>query len=183
MSHDYSDYQEQPTSADGLKQLSTYADLALQQQADITELEEKLKAAKERYKRTIENDIPEIMNELGVKAFDAAGLKITLKREVFASIKPENEEAAFQWLEDNDLGSIIKDQFTVAFGRGENLSAEQLAERLSDMEHPYKRKRSVHPGTLRSTIRELIGDAEEESEVPYDTFGVFVKNTAKIKIG
>jgi hypothetical protein len=55
------------------------------------------------------------------------GESVEVKPFYSASISPDVQEKAFEWLRNNGLGDIIKNDITVTFGRGEDNKAAQYA--------------------------------------------------------
>lgn len=54
--------------------------------------------------------LPEAMDEDGVSNISIDGVgRITLRGEVFASIRADNREAAYEWLRDTGRGSLISE--------------------------------------------------------------------------
>jgi len=110
------------------------------------------------------------------------GTAITLKDELYASITQAKQQEAFAWLNEHGHADVIKDNFTVALGRGK-LAEERASQMLTLFESlgidDYSRKRAVHPGTLAALLREQLG---EGVEVPKETFGVHQQRRAVIKV-
>ena len=176
---DYTDFQEESDSDDALGQLSRLAHLSKQQEAEVLRCKKLLQEAENELKKTIEVDIPDLMEENNIDEFKSGDLVITVKESVKARISQEHTAAAHQWLEDNGLAAIIKDNFTLAFGKGEQEESQQLAQELDKMGLSYKRKRGVHAQTLMANVRALL---EEGVDVPQDLFGVYRQRQAKIKV-
>lgn len=54
--------------------------------------------------------LPEAMDEDGVSNISIDGVgRVTLRGEVFASIRADNREAAYEWLRDTGRGSLISE--------------------------------------------------------------------------
>ena len=67
------------------------------------------------------------MNEMSLSSLKLAdGSSVEVKKIYGASIPIAKREAAFNWLRDNDLGDIIKNEITVSFGRGEDNKASTI---------------------------------------------------------
>ena len=76
------------------------------------------------------------------------------------------------------MDDIIKNQYQVSFGRGEDNLAKQLIEVLNDHGFPFGHKMGVHPKTLEATMREQI---EQGREFDISLFNGFVGQRAIIK--
>ena len=93
------------------------------------------------------------------------------------TIKKDQVESAFQWLRDNGLGDIIKNEVAVQFGKGEDNKAEQLLGLAVREGYEPSQKQKVEPMTLKALFRERI---EAGLDMPSDFFHTFVKDQTKI---
>ena len=75
---------------------------------DINEKEEELKSLKLQKHKMSTEQIPAMMDEMGVQRLDVENLSVSLKPLINASIPPTRREEAYQWLRENDLDDIIK---------------------------------------------------------------------------
>ena len=94
-----------------------------------------------------------------------------------ASILPEKQEEAFEWLRNNGRGDIIKNDITVTFGRGEDNKAMAYANLAKGQGFEPVQKVGVHPQTLKGVVRECH---ESGIELP-DCFKTYVGNRTNIK--
>ena len=137
----------------------------------IEMLEESLKTTKKDYENLSGEVIPTMMSEMGLsqlRLMDGSSLEV--KPYYTASISIKNRETAYNWLRNNDLGDIIKNEISVSFGRGDaNLAKSQGFEPTQ--------KLKVEPMTLKALVRERI---EAGKDMPMDTFNVFVGNRTKL---
>ena len=145
---------------------------------DIEEAEAHLKALKqEKHKLSVEN-IPALMDEMGVERLDVDGVTVERKMIVAASIPVANKDQAFDWLRDNNLDDIINNDVTCSFGKGEDNIAGDVIGLLQERGFDPKTKTHVHPSTLKAFIKERITDGKP---IDLDLFGAFISNTAVIK--
>ena len=160
------------------KQLSQLVRNLRTVEKDIEDAETHLKSLKqEKHKLSVEN-IPALMDEMGVERLDVDGMTVERKMIVAASIPVANKEQAFDWLRSNGLDDIIKNDITVSFGKGEDNVAGDVIGMLRDKGFDPKTKTHVHPSTLRAFVRERIVDGKP---IDLDLFGAFISNTAVIK--
>ena len=100
-----------------------------QKEDEIADLEDKLKAKKQEADDISSRVIPELLAEQNLTEIKLGdGSAVSVKKE-FRCTLPKDEakrEAAYQWLRDNKLEDIIKNNVFVTFGRGEDDKAEQL---------------------------------------------------------
>ena len=123
--------------------------------------------------------IPTMMSEMGLaelKLEDGSHLKVSTSYK--AHITEANKEMAFNWLRDNGLGDIIKNEISVSFGRGEDNKAAHYAELAKGQGLSPTQKLKVEPMTLKALVRERI---EAGKEMPTEIFGVFSENKTTIK--
>ena len=141
--------------------------------------EENIKNTKSEIQRVSSDIIPTMMSEMGLselKLQDGSHLKVSTSYK--AHITEANKEMAFNWLRDNGLGDIIKNEISVSFGRGEDNKAAHYAELAKGQGLEPTQKLKVEPMTLKALVRERI---EAGKEMPTEIFGVFSENKTTIK--
>ena len=94
-----------------------------------------------------------------------------------ASIPADKQGDAFQWLRNNGLGDVIKNDITVTFGRGEDNKAATYAVLARGQGFEPIQKIGVHAQTLKALVRERI---ESGLDVPSDLFKPYEGNRTKI---
>ena len=146
---------------------------------EIESIEKNLKQKKKDFEYLSGEVIPTMMAEMGLshlKLMD--GSSIDVKPNYSASITIANRDAAFQWLRDNNLGDIIKNEISVSFGRNEDNKAADYANLASERGYQPTQKLKVEPMTLKALVRERL---ENGKEMPTELFNVFVGNKTTIK--
>ena len=136
------------------------------------------KDLKEKAKQLSNFDIPKMMQEMNVtklKLKDVASIEVT--NFYSARITPDKQELAFNWLRENGLGDIIKNEITVSFGRNEDNKALQYANLAQGQGYQPIQKLKVEPMTLKALVRERL---EAGQEMPSDLFNLFTGNRTKI---
>ena len=144
----------------------------------VASSEEHTKNLKEKAKQLSSFDIPKMMQEMNVtklKLKDGASIEVT--NFYSARIVPEKQEEAFNWLRENGLGDIIKNDVTVTFGRGEDNKAMAYATLAKGQGYEPVQKIGVHAQTLKAVVRERT---ESGQDLPADLFNPFVGNQTKI---
>lgn len=163
-------------------QLSDVAALAERQldlQRSVEMQEENLMRTKAALRKIAEEELPTLMQSVGISEFRLVnGAKITVKKFYSGTITDVNREQAFKWLAEHNHDDLIKNDFTVGFGKGEDDKASEFEQELSAMGVPYKHKKHVHPQTLNAFIREQV---ESGADFPLETFSAFIGNRATIK--
>ena len=147
-------------------------------QKDIAQNEEYLKQRKQELEQISGEAIPTMLSEMGLSYLKLAdGSSVEVKTNYSATITQANKEKAFNWLRDNGLGDIIKNEMTVSFGRNEDNKAAAYAELAKGQGYQPTQKLKVEPMTLKALVRERI---EKGLNMPMDIFNVFVGNRTKI---
>ena len=153
---------------------------ALQQlEEDIKRSEETIKNLKKKSEQISGEVIPTMMSEMGLsylKLQDGSSLEV--KTNYSASITQANKEKAFNWLRENNLGDIIKNEILVSFGRNEDNKAADYADLAKGQGFQPQQKLKVEPMTLKALVRERI---EAGKEMPTELFSIFVGNKTNIK--
>jgi len=160
------------------KQLSSLVRNLRNVEQQIEDAEEHLKALKqEKHKLSVEN-IPALMDEMGVERLDVDGVTVERKMIVSASIPAARKDEAFSWLRENGLDDIIKNDVTCSFGKGEDNVAGDVVGLLQERGFDPKTKTHVHPSTLKAFVKERITDGKP---IDLDMFGAFISNAAQIR--
>ena len=160
------------TLADQVEKLNS-----LQQRIELQESD--LKNTKKEFNHLSGEVIPTMMAEMGLshlKLMD--GSSVDVKPNYSASITVANKDAAFNWLRNNGLGDIIKNEISVSFGRNEDNKAADYAALAEGHGYQPQQKLKVEPMTLKALVRERI---EAGKEMPTEIFNVFVGNKTTIK--
>jgi|TARA_R100001163_G_scaffold59405_1_gene48155 chemotaxis receptor (MCP) glutamine deamidase CheD len=162
-----------------IENLSKLAAQIVELESVIATKETELNEEKAKYRRLTEEILPSKMEELGISEFKLAdGTKINLSRFYSAKITDENRQACFKYLEDNGLGDVIKNTVTANFGRGEDDTANSLANRLEKEGFTTQTKKWVEPMTLKAVVREQV---ESGNDLPLETFNVYIGQKVKVK--
>ena len=148
-------------------------------QKDIEQNEEYLKQRKKDLEQISGEAIPTMLTEMGLSYLKLAdGSSVEVKTNYSATITLANKEKAFNWLRENDLGDIIKNELIVSFGRNEDNKAAEYAELAKGQGYQPTQKLKVEPMTLKALVRERI---EGGKPLPTEIFNVFIGNKTTIK--
>lgn len=176
------DREEQSPDLGQMGELSKLAHQLMDAEDDIKDLEEKLKAAKERKTDLSQNKIPDLMVELGVEKIQVdGGHTISYKRDTDAIMNDGNRLEWLAWLRKQGHEDVIKNEISVLFGRGEDNIAGEVVAKLEEVGANYTQKESVHAQTLRAFCRK---EDEAGTSFPLE-LGVhfFNKTTVRRKRG
>jgi len=173
------DQQDAMSKTENIQSLADQVQMLEGLHTRIEASENNLKDLKKEYLRISGEVIPTMMSEMGLaelKLSDGSHLKVSTTYR--ATITEANKETAFNWLRDNGLGDIIKNEILVSFGRNEDNKAADYAELAKGHGFQPTQKMKVEPMTLKALVRERI---EAGKEMPTEIFGVFSENKTTIK--
>ena len=160
--------------------VAALAERQLDLQRACEDLAEKLAQAQKQLRDVQEEQLPSLMQQCGLSEFRLVnGARITIKPYYSGSIGDENREQAFDWLKKHNHDDLIKNDYTITFGKGEDADAETFEVRLSNLGVSYKHKKHIHPQTLSAFIREQV--EQGASEFPLETFKAYIGKRAIIK--
>ena len=148
-------------------------------QARLDLQEDNIKNTKKQLEYISGEVIPTMMSEMGLshlKLMD--GSSVDVKPNYSANISVANREKAFNWLRENGLGDIIKNEISVSFGRNEDNKAADYAALAEERGFQPTQKLKVEPMTLKALVRERL---EAGKTMPTEIFNVFVGNKTTIK--
>ena len=148
-------------------------------QSAIESDEQQLKQKKKHLENLSGEVIPTMLSEMGLSFLKLAdGSSVEVKTNYSATITQANKEKAFNWLRQNGLGDIIKNEIVVSFGRSEDDKASAYAELAKGQGLEPTQKLKVEPMTLKALVRERL---EGGKEMPTELFNIFVGNKTTIK--
>tara|TARA_B100000965_G_C19572640_1_gene749831 strand:- start:1486 stop:2046 length:561 start_codon:yes stop_codon:yes gene_type:complete len=161
-----------------IQQLSAYC-LELQAlEDDIAAKEEELRKVKEKADKIASEIIPNMLAEQGLSSLKLAdGSEVGVMKTYSCTVNKENKASAYQWLRENELGDLIKNQVAVSFGKGEDNKAQELLDLAVSKGYEPSQDQKIEPSTLRALYRERV---EAGLDMPSDSFHLFVKDKTKI---
>ena len=147
--------------------------------AQVLAAESKLKELKAQEKYFNNFTIPEIMNKMNLSTVKLKdGSELSIKKVYSATMKADKKAEAIQWLRNNGLGDIVKNEITVNFGQGEENKAMTYVNLAKGQGYEPSQKEAVHAMTLKVTMEDWKNKGKE---VPEDLFWTFEGNQTKIK--
>ena len=147
--------------------------------AQISNAEASLKELKEQEKQLNNFTIPEIMEKMNLSTLKLKdGSELSVKKIYSATMKADKKADCIQWLRNNGLGDIVKNEITVNFGQGEENKAAEYATLAKGQGYEPSQKEAVHAMTLKVTMEDW---KNKGNEVPEDLFWTFDGNQTKIK--
>jgi hypothetical protein len=173
------DQQKVMSKTENIHSLADQVENLEELQRSVENQEENLKELKKKLEHVSGEVIPTMMAEMGLshlKLMD--GSSVDVKPHYSAHITVANKETAFNWLRNNGLGDIIKNEISVSFGRNEDNKAADYAVLAQERGYQPTQKLKVEPMTLKALVRERI---EAGKEMPTEIFNIFVGNKTTIK--
>ena len=158
--------------ADKIKELQS-------QQEQLQQQEDAIKQKKKEIEHLSGEVIPTMLSEMGLSFLKLAdGSSVEVKTNYSATITQAKKEEAFNWLRENGLGDIFKNEISVSFGRNEDNKAADYANLAKGQGFEPQQKLKVEPMTLKALVRERI---EAGKDMPTELLNVFIVNKTTIK--
>ena len=147
-------------------------------QNEIAKLEESIEYKKQQMDKIGSEIIPNLLAEQGISSLKLAdGSSVDVNKSYNCTIKKDEMESAYNWLRENGLGDIIKNEVSVQFGKGEDDKAEQLLDLAAQEGYEPSQKSKVEPMTLKALYRERV---EAGLDRPSQIFNKFSKDKTQI---
>ena len=175
---DFEEDQQDIIEKTDIKTLSHYCLMLQNYEDQIGNLEKDLKSVKEQADKISSEVIPNLLAEQGLSSLKLAdGSSVDVRKSYNCTIKKDQMELAYNWLRENGLGDIIKNEVAVQFGKGEDNKAEQLLSLAEQEGYEPTQKQKVEPMTLKALFRERV---EAGLDMPSNLFNIFIKDQTKI---
>ena len=175
---DFEQDQQEIIEKTDISTLSRYCLMLQNLEDQMLNMEKDLKKLKEEADKIGSEIIPNLLAEQGLSSLKLAdGSSIDIRKSYNCTIKKDQLESAFEWLRNNGLGDLIKNEVAVQFGKGEDNKAEQLLGLAVREGYEPSQKQKVEPMTLKALYRERI---EAGLDMPSEFFNTFVKDQTKI---
>ena len=159
--------------------VSALANKQLQLATEVANLEAELKAKKEEFRTTSEQELPDAMQAAGLTQIKlSTGENITINEFYNAHISKANQEIAYNWLMKNGHEGLIKNEVSLKFGREESEVVEQTVSALQSRGLSPEVRQSVHPSTLKAFVKEQFTSG---NDIPTEPFGIYIGTKAVIK--
>jgi hypothetical protein len=150
-------------------------------EAEIDSLKELLKQKQEHALDIRQVKIPEWMQDKNLsqlKLNDGSSIDIKNFYGITIPKDPDQRSTAYQWLRDNNLGDLIKNEIAARFGRNEDGKALEFAKLATANGYEVEQNLKVEPMTLKATLREL--HEKGAALPPEEIFKTFVGRQAKV---
>ena len=175
---DFEEDQQDLIEKTDIQTLASYCQELQTFENEIETLEQQIKFKKEKADKISSEIIPNLLAEQGLSSLKLAdGSSIDIRKSYNCTIKKDQMELAYNWLRENGLGDIIKNEVAVQFGKGEDNKAEQLLTLAEQEGYEPTQKQKVEPMTLKALFRERV---EAGLDMPSQLFNIFIKDQTKI---
>ena len=162
-----------------LSLVSALANKQVELAQELASLEEAVKAKKEEFRATSEQELPEAMQAAGLTELVlSTGEKITISEFYNAHISKVNQETAYNWLVSNGHAGLIKNEVSLKFARDQERIAEETILALKARGLSPEVRQSVHPSTLKAFVKEQLTSGKD---IPSEPFGIYIGSKAIIK--
>ncbi len=178
---DFEKDQQKVAENTDLNALATHVTKILELDDQIEHQENILKEYKTQRDKISSETIPALLAEQGLQSLklaDGTVLEVNKKYSCTLPKDPQKKAAAYQWLRDQGLDDIIKNEVSVTFGRGEDDKANQLMDLAAGNGYEPNQREKVEPMTLKALYRERV---EAGLDMPSDFFHLYVKDETKMK--
>ena len=175
---DFEQDQQEIIEKTDISTLSRYCLMLQNLEDQMLNMEKDLKKLKEEADKIGSEIIPNLLAEQGLSSLKLAdGSSVDIRKSYNCTIKKDQVESAFEWLRNNGLCDLIKNEVAVQFGKGEDNKAEQLLGLAVREGYEPSQKQKVEPMTLKALYRVRI---EAGLDMPSEFFNTFVKDQTKI---
>jgi hypothetical protein len=169
-------------SSEAITSLTSLTRRVVEVQREKTRLEAELKRAEEMERELTWNQIPAIMDVIGLKHFELTdGTTIHVGEEIRTSMPKKSAAEGVAWLDDNGEAGMVKRRFVIAFNRDQTALVNKFKADLARRKVPLAVtiEQYVEPPTLKSWVTRKL---EEGASIPEKLFGVFRQRIAKVKV-
>lgn len=143
-----------------LEQLEELVTVFCDLEEQIKEQEATLAVTKALFKTVAQESIPTLLNQHGLSEIRLrGGSKIVVKEDASVSVPDNKKLAFFEFLKTRDEEDIIKLQ--VQFKQMTVEKQHELFDFLNNYDYEYEAERGVHPMTLKSYFKKLLGIGDE----------------------
>jgi hypothetical protein len=163
-----------------LSALSIHVEKIMDLDKQLEHQENVMKELKNQRDKISSETIPAILAEQGLQSLklaDGTVLEVNKKYSCTLPKDPQKKASAYQWLRDQGLGDIIKNEVAVTFGKGEDDKAQSLIDLAVANGYEPSQKSDVAWNTLTALYEERV---KAGLDMPSDVFHLWIKDKTKI---
>ena len=137
-------------------------------QNKISTLKAQVKDLEEDEKYFVYDIIPKLMYDMNLSTLKLKdGSEVSVGKKFYANARADKKADAYQWLRNNGLGDIIKNNISVTFGQGEENKAMAYANLAKEHGYEPSQKEDAHHASISAVMKEWKANGKE---VPTDLF-------------
>ncbi len=145
---------------------------------EIKTLEKMLDDKRKELRDIVEGDLVAALDEAGIPSFELMdGSKIQIREDLYMSIPQKNKVEAANWLCQNGLGSLVKEDVVVHLQKGDpradNLRKMLIARGFDSFDSAP----AMNTTSVKAAVRKLLADG---ANVPLEMLGGYSRRWAKI---
>lgn len=146
-----------------LDQLNSLVETYCKLEDEIAKQEEALAALKSSFRVVAQERIPNLLRQHGLSDIRLKnGAKIIVKEDASVSVPEDKKQDFFDFLKERNEEDIIK--LHLQFKKMPIEKQQALFEFLNNYDYEFEAERGVHPMTLKSYFKKLLGIGEEDRE-------------------
>ncbi len=163
-----------------LKRISALADRQVALEAYIEEAEASLEALKDQHRQVSEVDLPGALDEAQVVSFTTtSGRHVSVSEKLYMNIPKVRKSECAEWLQANGLRSLVQEDLTVRFERGEEARIVALQAVLEAAGYQdWTVTERMNTTAVKGAFNERMQNGEE---VPLEKFGGYIRRAAVVK--
>ena len=177
---DFEKDQQKVAENTDLSALSIHVEKIMDLDKQLEHQENVMKELKNQRDKISSETIPAILAEQGLQSLklaDGTVLEVNKKYSCTLPKDPQKKASAYQWLRDQGLGDIIKNEVAVTFGKGEDNKAQSLIDLAVANGYEPSQKSDVAWNTLTALYEERV---KAGLDMPSDVFHLWIKDKTKI---
>ena len=177
---DFEKDQQKVAENTDLSALSIHVEKIMDLDKQLEHQENIMKELKNQRDKISSETIPAILAEQGLQSLklaDGTVLEVNKKYSCTLPKDPQKKASAYQWLRDQGLGDIIKNEVAVTFGKGEDDKAKSLIDLAVENGYEPNQKSDVAWNTLTALYEERV---KAGLDMPSDVFSLWIKDKTKI---
>jgi hypothetical protein len=175
---DFSAYQQEPKD-DLLKKIVDGAKKQKELVDNVAKAQTALKDAQKALLNQEQFVMPELMQKATLPRLESGNMQIEIKEAIRVNVSEERKTPAYQWLQENGEGRLIKATFIIEADSADEDEIEFIDQLLGENLIGFGFKRSHNAISMTSTIGKKM---EAGVDVPQQTFGIFKQKFCQLKI-
>jgi len=162
---------------------------------EIEQLKAAIASKQEEYNRLSMEELPALMDSVGIAGLPLTNGYTLILNDIFRASLPAKStiehadaeerpqllarfQAGIRWLRQQRAADLIKNTLRIDLGRGQEATAREFMALARQRKVSVDRSQTVHPATLAKFLKEKLAMG---TDVPLETFGVFVGREAEVK--